>query len=61
MDTAIDKALAEALSDLSLDPLSSQGDLDDSLIAGYSLPEMGASNYPPAPCWVCCCCCSCND
>jgi hypothetical protein len=57
----IDKALAEALADLSLDPLSSQGEaLDDSLIAGYSLTETGASNTTMA-CWQCCCCCSCQS
>jgi hypothetical protein len=58
---SVDNALASALEDLTLAPLDSHGEaLEDSLIAGYSLPENGASGTASPYCWVCCCCCSCD-
>jgi hypothetical protein len=51
----IDKAFADALEDLSLEPLGTDGESwADSLVAGYSMPETGASSDFPA-----CSCCSC--
>ncbi len=53
---AVDRILADALADLSLEPLGIDGLADDSLTAGYSMPEMGAS-IPPIPPLCCCSCC----
>jgi hypothetical protein len=53
---AINELLAEALEDLSLDSLSVEGqELEDSLTAGYSIPETAAS-LSFAPCCCSCCC-----
>jgi hypothetical protein len=51
----IDRVVAEALEDLTLEPLLVEGqDAEDSLTAGYSMPEVGASAI-----LACLCCCSC--
>jgi hypothetical protein len=60
----VDKAFADALADLSLEPLGADGtSWDDSLIAGYNMPETGASSPQCAclPCGDFCSCCSCID
>jgi hypothetical protein len=50
----IEQALANALDDLSLEPLEGGADvLESSLTSGYSMPEVGAS-----PCSSSVCCCS---
>jgi len=53
----IDSLVAEALDDLTLDPLLLEGqELEDSLTAGYSTPETAASfSSPPFCCCSCCC------
>jgi hypothetical protein len=57
---SINNALATALEDLTLDPVVSSGDsYEDSLVAGYSLPESGASDLCCSSLWTCCCCSSC--
>lgn len=54
---AIDELIADALEDLTLEPLETNGEaLEDALTAGYSMPEVGASVGPPP---VCCCSCCC--
>jgi hypothetical protein len=54
----VDKAFANALEDLTLEPLGIEGEtLEDSLTAGYSMPEVGASDIlPPLLCCSCYCC-----
>jgi hypothetical protein len=54
----VDKAFADALEDLTLEPLGVDGDSwEDSLTAGYSMPEVGASFVlPPLLCCSCYCC-----
>jgi hypothetical protein len=54
----IDKELVAALEDLDLEPLAiSDGQsIEDSLTAGYSMPEGAASVGPPPFCCCSCCC-----
>jgi hypothetical protein len=53
----IEQALADALEDLSLEPVEADNEIaEDSLGAGYSLPEVGASCGCCSPA---ACCCSC--
>jgi hypothetical protein len=54
----IEEALAEALQDLTLEPLDGSGEVEASLIAGYSLSEVGASSCCSGCTqnWLCCCC-----
>jgi hypothetical protein len=53
---SIDVELATALQDLALEPLDGGGEpLDDSLVAGYGMHEVGAS-FCNCCAWLCCCC-----
>jgi hypothetical protein len=57
MEMPIDRVVAEALDDLTLDPLMCEGqELEDSLTAGYSTPETAAS-FSVTPFCCCSCCC----
>jgi hypothetical protein len=57
MTMPIDQELANALEDLSLEPLETNGEmLEDALTAGYGMPELSAS-FGPVPLCCCSCCC----
>jgi len=53
----IDELLANALDDLTLEPIDGDGNTtEDALTAGYSMPEASASVGPPPFCCCSCCC-----